>query len=54
MGNTLEQRQRKGGRFAGPGGGLAKQVASCEQRRDGFSLDRRGLLVSQLLECGEQ
>jgi hypothetical protein len=54
LGQPLQDRQREGGRLAGSGRRLAQQVTSFEQRGDRFPLDRRRLLVPELLQGLEQ
>jgi hypothetical protein len=44
---TLEDGQREGRGLSGAGGGLAEEVASFDQGRDGLLLDGRGLFVAQ-------
>ena len=51
---ALQQRQRERRGLAGAGGRLAEQVAPFQQRRDGLALDRRGLLVAEGGEGGDQ
>ena len=52
--DARQQRQGKGGCFAGAGLGLTQQVAAEHQLRDGCRLNRRGLLVAALLQGFEQ
>ena len=47
---VLQQRQAEGGGLAGPGLGLADHVVAGEQLRDRLLLDRRRLLVAELVE----
>ncbi len=49
---VLEQRQAEGGRLTGPGLRLADHVVAGEQLRDRLLLDRRRLLVAELVERG--
>jgi hypothetical protein len=51
---SLQQRQREGGRLAGAGRGLAQEVAAVEQRRDRLLLDRSRFLVAQRIERAQQ
>ena len=46
------QRERRG--LAGAGRGLAEQVVAGEQQRDRLALDRRRLLVAEVVERLEQ
>ena len=43
----VKQRQRKGGRLTGTGRSLAQHVATFEQRRDRFTLNRRRFFVAE-------
>ena len=47
-GETLDDWQSEGGRFACAGRGLRHDVAAFDQQRNGFALDRRRLLIAQL------
>ncbi len=51
---VVQQGQREGGGLARAGLGLAEQVAPGEERGDRASLDRRRLLVAELLEGAQQ
>ncbi|TPW10671.1 MAG: hypothetical protein FD127_3632 [Acidimicrobiaceae bacterium] len=46
--DLLEHGQCEGGCLAGAGRGLAEQIATGEEQRDGLALDRRRLLVSEV------
>jgi hypothetical protein len=50
----MQQWQRERRRLAGAGCGVAQQVASRDQVRDGLLLDWRGLLVAEIGQGGEQ
>jgi hypothetical protein len=52
--HAVQQGQREGRRLAGAGGGVAQQVASRDQVRDGLQLDGRGLLVAEFGQGGEE
>ena len=47
---AAEQRQGKGGGFAGAGLGLAEQVATFEERRNALGLNRRWCFVADFLD----
>jgi hypothetical protein len=53
-GEPFEDRQRERRGLAGAGGGLAEQVVAGHHRRDGFALDRRGLLIPETGQRLEQ
>jgi hypothetical protein len=53
-GQPLDRREGEGGRLAGPGRRLGKEVAALEQRRDRLALDRRRLLVAEPGEPGDE
>ena len=53
-GEPLQDREREGGRLAGPRGRLRQHIAPGEEGRDRLELDRRRLLVPQPLEGCEQ
>jgi hypothetical protein len=52
--DALEDRQRERRRLAGPGGGLAEQVAPADEVWDRLALDRRGLLVPEGRQLGDE
>ena len=52
--NALEHGQSERGRLTGSSARLAEQVAAGEERRDGFALNRRGLLVTERCQRVEQ
>ena len=51
---ALEDRQGEGRGLARARGGLAQHVAAADEQRDRGSLDGRGLLVAEGIECGEE
>jgi hypothetical protein len=54
FGQTLEQRQAKGGSLARSGLGDAQEISAGEQSRDGANLDRRRRLVMFGCERAQQ
>jgi hypothetical protein len=54
LGQPLEERQGERGRLPGAGGGLAEEVPALEQWGDRLALDRRGLLVTERAQRGQQ
>ena len=51
---VLQQWQREGCGLAGARGRLAEQIVTGDHRRDRLALDRRGLLVAEVVERGQQ
>ena len=50
----LQRRQRERRGLARAGRRLTEQVATCQQERDRLALDRRRLLVAEVVERGQQ